>query len=103
MQLNIFIETARYKFKFKFCSSNNDVASECKNSKREKKLKHSRNLSLKEIKSCYRDKLSVGLLALGYITLSISQEGRLFEFCSSLSGIFRLHFHNYFGFVSSFS
>lgn len=72
-----------------FCSSDHDVASECENPKRGKKLKYPRNLSLKEIKSCYRDKLPVGLLALGYITLS--------------NGVFRLRFHNYFDFVSSFS
>ena len=61
----------------------------CENPKRGKKLKYPRNLSLKEIKSCYRDKLPVGLLSLGYITLS--------------NGVFHLRFHNYFDFVSSFS
>ena len=52
-----------------------------------KKLKHPQNLSLKEVKSCYRDKLPVGLLALGYITPSTSPEGPLFEICPSLNGI----------------
>ena len=70
-----------------FCSSDHDVASECENPKRGKKLKYPRNLSLKEIKSCYRDKLPVGLLALGYITPSTSPEGPLFEICPSLNGI----------------
>ena len=70
-----------------FCSSDHDVASDCKNSMREKKLKHPQNLSLKEVKSYYRDKLPVGLLALGYITPSTSPEGPLFEICPSLNGI----------------
>ena len=75
-----------------FCSSDHDVASECEHPKRGKKLKYPRNLSLKEIKSCYRDKLPVGLLVLDYLALSTSQEGYFFE----MNGIFRLHFHNYF-------
>ena len=70
-----------------FCSSDHDVASDCKNSMREKKFKHPQNLSLKEVKSYYRDKLPVGLLALGYITPSTSPEGPLFEICPSLNGI----------------
>ena len=86
-----------------FCSSDHDVASDCKNSMREKKIKTSTKSFVKRSKELLSWQAPSWLLSSWlYHTVDIAR-GFFVRNLSKPEWYFRLHFHNYFDFVSSFN